>query len=88
MRLITFLMLCFLAAFILTGCTPDPQPQIVTRTVYVRQSIPPSLLTCQPTPPVPQPTSQAVAAWYIVALWEAGQDCRVKLAGMKTIVSP
>lgn len=75
-------------ALVLAGCASTSQPQVVTRTVYVRQSIPPSLLTCQPTPPVPQPTSQAVVARYVVALWEAGQDCRVKLAGVQSAVSP
>lgn len=74
-------------ALALAACAATPQPQIVTRTVFVRQSIPPSLLTCQPTPPVPQPTSQAAVARYIVALWETGQDCRVKLGGVRSLTS-
>lgn len=77
-----------LAALALAGCATTPQPQIVTRTVYVRQAIPPSLLTCQPTPAVPAAASQAVVARYIVALWEAGQDCRTKLAGVRAVVTP
>lgn len=76
------------AVLVLAGCATTPQPQIVTRTVYMRQTVPPSLLTCAPSPPVPQPTSQAAVARYIVALWEAGQDCRVKLTGVRSVVSP
>lgn len=74
------------ASLALAGCATTPPPQVVTRTVYVRQSVPPSLLVCQPAPPVPQPTSQAAVARYIVALWEAGQDCRVKLAGVRSVI--
>lgn len=76
-----------LAALALAGCATAPKPQIITRTLYVRQTIPPSLLTCASPPLVPQPTSQAAVARYIVALWEAGQDCRVKLAGVRALVT-
>ena len=75
------------AVLALAGCAATPQPQIITCTVYVRQTMPPSLLTCQSPPPVPKPTSQAAVARYVVALWESGQDCRVKLAGVRSVVS-
>lgn len=76
-----------LTALMLAGCATAPKPLVITRTLYGRQTIPPSLLACMAAPPVPQPTSQAEVARYIVALWEAGQDCRVKLAGVRALVA-
>ncbi len=49
--------------------------------------VPRGLLTCQPSPPVPEFKSQKDVAGYIVDLWEAGQDCRQKLGAIRSYVA-
>ncbi len=58
-----------------SGCAAS-SPQ-ATRIVTIEPRVPVSMLRCAPSPDVPQAANQAVVAQYIVALWQAGQDCRV-----------
>jgi hypothetical protein len=55
--------------------------------VVVPLAVPPSLLTCaaEPAPPGGQFTDADLAD-YVLALSDAGQDCRDRLAGVATIV--
>jgi hypothetical protein len=72
-----------LLLLLLAGCTA---PQPITRIVTLTPQISPELLTCAADPAVPEASSQAVVARYIVALWQAGQDCRAHVAAIKTAV--
>ncbi len=65
---------------VLAGCAA---PAPITRIVTVSPQIPDSLLLCAPAPDVPAAGSQAVVARYIVALWQAGEDCRAHVAAIK-----
>lgn len=59
---------------LLLGCAAS-SPQ-VARIVMIEPQVPASMLRCAPSPAVPQAGSQAVVAQYVVALWQAGEDCR------------
>jgi len=72
---------CLLLMLLLAGCAATPP---VTRIVTISPEIPAPLLECAPAPDVPPATSQAAVARYIVALWQAGQDCRAHVAAIKT----
>ncbi len=77
MRSVVFLLL-------LAGCaTPAP----VTKIVTVTPTMPAGLLTCAPAPEVPGAVNQAVVANYIVALWQAGQDCRAHVSAISQLFS-
>ncbi len=73
-----------LAVLALTGCASKP-PTIETVTVshLVTPDIPPALLTCMPTPPVPVMTLQSQVARLLVQEYIAGQDCRLHLAAVE-----
>lgn len=58
----------------------------MTRVEYVRQVVPAPLLTCAPDPAVPDARTQGDAALYLTELWEAGEDCRRKLAQVRGLV--
>jgi hypothetical protein len=64
---------------LLAACAAPPP---VTRIVTVIPDIPASLLHCAPAPDVPVTGSQAIVARYIVALWQAGEDCRAHVAAI------
>lgn len=49
-----------------------------------RLTPPQSLLSCAPAPAVPETNEQARVGEYIADLWSAGDDCRAKLAAVKT----
>jgi len=68
---------------LLAGCASAP----VTKIVTVTPTVPAALLSCAPAPGVPSPVSQAVVANYIVALWQAGQDCRAHVAAISQLFS-
>ncbi|MDR3520449.1 MAG: hypothetical protein P4L54_02420 [Acidocella sp.] len=70
----------FLMGLLLAGCAQAAPP--VTRIVTVMPVIPASLLHCAPAPDVPVASSQSMVARYIVALWQAGQDCRAHVAAI------
>jgi hypothetical protein len=69
---------------LLAGCAA---PAPVTKIVTVTPTMPAGLLTCAPAPDVPTPVNQAVVANYIVALWQAGQDCRAHVAAISQLFS-
>jgi hypothetical protein len=68
-----------LICLFLAACAAPPP---VTRIVTVSPQIPETLLHCAAAPDVPVTTSQAIVARYIVALWEAGEDCRGHVAAI------
>lgn len=70
-----------LGVLLLLGGCAAPAP--VTRIVTVTPQLPAALMRCAPAPDVPEASSQAVVADYIVALWLAGQDCRAHLAAAR-----
>jgi hypothetical protein len=72
-----------LPVVLLAGCaTPPP----LTRIVTITPEIPPGLLNCAAAPVVPEATTQAQVADYIVALWLAGQDCRAHVNAVRTVL--
>ncbi len=62
-------------------------PSPTTRLVTLKPDVPPTLLTCEAAPPVPQASSQSAVAGYVVALWQAGQDCRAHLKAVQTALA-
>jgi hypothetical protein len=70
---------CWLSLLLASCAAPQP----VTRIVTLTPQIPLELLTCAADPAVPEASSQAVVARYIVSLWQAGQDCRAHVAAIK-----
>jgi hypothetical protein len=72
-------LICLLPCLVLAACGAPPS---VTRIVTVTPQIPQSLLHCAAAPAVPLTGSQAVVARYIVALWQAGEDCRAHVAAI------
>jgi hypothetical protein len=75
MRRLVFLLL-------LTGCAARAP---ITKIVTVTPSMPAALLSCAAAPEVPEAVNQAVVANYIVALWQAGQDCRAHVAAISQL---
>ncbi len=69
---------------LLAGCAA---PQPITRVVTLTPQVPPALLRCAAAPDVPEASSQAVVAQYIVALWQAGQDCRDHIKAIKAALA-
>jgi len=69
---------------LLAGCAA---PAPVTKIVTVTPTMPAGFLSCAPAPEVPAAVSQAVVANYIVALWQAGQDCRAHVAAISQLFS-
>lgn len=51
--------------------------------------VPPTLLRCQPAPPVPAVADgDAALAGFLLSLAEAGEDCRTRLRLVQEIVTP
>lgn len=75
-----------LIALALAGCAQPSPPRVITSVRVERLTIPPSLLTCQAAPVVPQVNvTQRAVAVYIVRLWASRMDCASKLAAIKRI---
>ncbi|MDE8348955.1 MAG: hypothetical protein POG74_05645 [Acidocella sp.] len=74
-----------LLALLLAGCAQATPP--ASRIVTLTPMIPASLLHCAPAPDVPVASSQSVVARYIVALWQAGEDCRAHVAAIAQVVA-
>lgn len=51
-----------------------------------RPRLPPTLLICQDSPDPPDALMQREVADFIVRLWEAGEDCRAKLAALRGLL--
>lgn len=74
------------SATLLTGCA-DPAPRLMLESRLERVTPPPSLLICQESPEPPIVSSQRDVAEFMVLLWEAGEDCRGKLASLRDYFS-
>jgi hypothetical protein len=72
-----------LLCLLLAACAAPPP---ATRIVTVSPQIPGTLLHCAPAPDVPLTGSQAIIARYVVALWQAGEDCRAHLAAINQAI--
>ena len=74
-----------MVALALAGCagTPPP-PQTITRTVLVREQVPPALLSCASAPRVPHATTQSDVADYLIQLHAAWSDCHDTVAAIRT----
>ncbi len=73
-----------LPLLLLAACAGQPA---ATRLVTLQPDVPQTLLTCDAAPAVPQAASQSAVAGYIVALWQAGQDCRAHLKAVQTALA-
>jgi hypothetical protein len=73
-----------LTLFLVAGCGTAPP---ATRIVTITPEIPPGLLNCAAAPDVPEATTQGQVADYIVALWQAGQDCRAHVNAMRAVLA-
>ncbi|MEQ8345093.1 MAG: hypothetical protein RIB84_23965 [Sneathiellaceae bacterium] len=72
------------SALLCAACTPAPAPIVETR--LVERHVPPALLTCTATLPLPDlSTDRAVGAAY-VAVWDAWQDCGSKLHQVRALL--
>lgn len=81
-RLLPALMLC-LSALSLTGCGAVVAPQVRAE----RLEVPDSLLACLPEPQPPgDPVTDADLARWVLALAEAGEDCRGRLGHVRGLV--
>lgn len=74
------------SAALLTACG-TPEVRTVPVVKIERQKIPAGLLTCDPAPAVPVAETQRQVAAYVVDLWAAGEDCRVKLGKVRGLVT-
>ncbi|SEQ87905.1 hypothetical protein SAMN05216548_108180 [Faunimonas pinastri] len=75
-----------LAALSSGACATKPADPPI-RVVYQRQELPSTLLSCKAEPAVPaKPRTQKAVARYVVALADAGADCRGKVAAVRQAV--
>ena len=77
------LLLC--SAMLLSGCAV-PEPRLLVTRQMERPSLPPTLLICQDSPDPPDALMQREVADFILQLWEAGEDCRTKLAAVRGLL--
>jgi hypothetical protein len=69
----------------LTACA-ESSPPVIQR-VYVRQDLPPSLLTCAAEPAVPaKPVTEFAVLEYVARLRAALLDCRYRLEQVRELV--
>ena len=81
-KLASLLLLC---AVLLTGCA---DPEVLTKVVVERPSVPSSLLECAPAPSVPGPDAEDVElALYLIELDAARADCASKLGLVRGLVN-
>ena len=71
------------SALLLTGCAS--QPRLLETERLEKANPPEALLTCPDSPEPPVLASQRDVADFLVALWEAGEDCRGKLAALRAL---
>lgn len=74
------------SATLLIGCA-EPAPRLMVESRLERVTPPPSLLICQESPEPPAAATQRDVAAFVVLLWEAGEDCRGKLASLRDYFS-
>lgn len=68
-----------------TSCAPAPERPVLVKIERVTVKPPAELLTCRPEP-VPNVRNHADLAAWILALADAGADCRDRLAAVKEYV--
>jgi hypothetical protein len=72
-------------ALLLMACAA-PEPRLVVQSRVERLEIPPVLLTCLESPDPPAGDMQREVAEFMIRLWDAGEDCRAKLAAIERLV--
>lgn len=77
-------LIAMLSALCLTACGSGPPP--LPRVEVQRLTVPAMLLSCQPQPVPPMTADDRQLALYILALADAGDDCRDRLARVKALV--
>lgn len=83
-KVLTLLSALVLAAC-LTSCSAPEPPRLMVETRVERIQIPGELLSCAQDPEVPHDRRESVVALYLARLWQAGEDCRGKLAAVKAL---
>lgn len=76
--------IAMLSALCLTACGSGPAP--LPRVEVQRLTVPPALLSCQPQPDPPTMVDDRALALYILALADAGDDCRDRLGRVRGLV--
>jgi hypothetical protein len=75
-----------LSVLSLTGC--GSAPQVLPKVEMHRIAVPDGLLSCQPQPPPPLAlTDDRELAIYILALADAGDDCRDRLGRVRALIA-
>ncbi len=72
-----------LSLLCLTGCAGGPPA--APRVEVVRMTVPAALLSCQPAPVPPAMADDRDLARYILALSDAGDDCRDRLSRVREL---
>lgn len=80
----TLALIAMLSALFLTACGSGPAH--LPRVEVQRQTVPVALLSCQPQPPPPPMVDDRALALYILALADAGDDCRDRLSRVRGLV--
>lgn len=80
----TPVLIALLSGLCLTACGSGPPP--APRVEIQRLTVPPALLSCQPPPTPPAMADDRQLALYILALADAGDDCRDRLARVRGLV--
>ena len=73
-----------LIPLLLSACSAPSRPTVITRLQVEKVPLPPALLACLPDPEIPDTAmGDRALADYLVSLWQAGDDCRDRLARVK-----
>lgn len=71
----------------LTGCAHKPDQLIMTKIETRQLHVPEGLLMCMPEPAAAEVwRTQKQVALYLIKISEAGEDCRVKLNGVRELI--
>jgi len=64
----------------MTGCASSNTPEVVVKTVYIKEKLPEGLLTCKALPSVPKnPVKEFDNIRYVAELYAAYMDCAYKI---------
>jgi hypothetical protein len=72
-----------LIPLLLCSACASSAPPVITRLQLEKLPIPAALLECQPDPDIPERMGDRELADYVITLWQAGDDCRAKLATVR-----
>lgn len=71
----------------LSGCAHKPESAVVTKVETRQLHVPEELLMCMPEPAAVEVwRTQKQVALFLIRLSEAGEDCRVKLDGVRQLL--